>query len=375
MIIDFDKHRPTLYGIIVGLFSLLCAATGPLYEVYVDISVSPAQNIRRTDFSWITVNEWFTTQAYLIKSHNILKDVKSPISEKRLMEIISVRRLDSADIIRISARPDKDPLELQNAIAEIAAVYLSKLNSTGEIEQLTEKVRKEKGLESLPEAPQEEPQSELQDELLQLHAERGHVEDSIDETKSKLTINEKALNAIADNQLKVKSLKTRVAGLEGQIASMTQKYTSLRSTYTDDWPEVSRLKASIAALEMKKKEYDQELTAELVIAKEIENKKNRVRNQAKATRDELGRLRKDMASIDSRINEINKSSAEAENKETVVKEQAIPREEQTRGYILNPPTVNFLPELWARLIAGVLFGSLFWYIAVLIIRKKQNSAS
>ncbi|MFA5255425.1 MAG: hypothetical protein WC419_01860, partial [Candidatus Omnitrophota bacterium] len=54
---------------------LIFILRGPFYESVVDISVSPPENIRKTDFSWITVNEWFNGQIYIISSHTLLKDV------------------------------------------------------------------------------------------------------------------------------------------------------------------------------------------------------------------------------------------------------------------------------------------------------------
>ena len=120
-----------LIGILsVSLFAILKA---PLYEVFVDVQVDPPEEVRRTDFSWITVGQWFTTQAHIITSYTILKDVRSEIGLNRLRRIVSAKRLGAADIIRISIRSDDNPVELEKTVNDIADLYLKRQNGIGRI--------------------------------------------------------------------------------------------------------------------------------------------------------------------------------------------------------------------------------------------------
>ena len=366
MAIDISKHKALFYGITVGLFSLACIATGPLYEVYVDIGVSPPQNIRRTDFSWITVNEWFTTQTCIITSYNTLKDVESNIGVAKLRDIISARRLDSADIIRISARSEADPFAMQEVIAKITSAYLKRLNGTDAVKPLPDEAEKINGPEEFL--------KEDREELGALQANRGRIEEKIDAEKSKLTMLEKELSAIENSQPNIKELRSRIAALNGQIAVMTQKYSSLKTTYADAWPEVSKLKAEIVALQKEREGYSQVLADGLLTAASTQGRKNQLNSDIGDSRQTLGALRQEIASIDDRIGVIIHPAGKSKNKE-IVKEEAIPQEERMQGYVLNPPTINFLPELWGRLLFGFLFGTFFWHIIYLIFTKKFAPAS
>ena len=366
MAIDISKHKALFYGITVGIFSLLCIATGPLYEVYVDIGVTPPQNIRRTDFSWITVNEWFTTQTCIITSYNTLKDVESNIGVAKLRDIISAHRLDSADIIRISARSEHDPFAIQEVIAKISSVYLKRLNGTDEVKPFPGEAEKMNSPEEFL--------KESRGELATLQAGRGQIEEKVDAERYKLTLLEKELSAIENSQPNIKELRGRIAALDGQIAAMTQRYSSLKTTYADDWPEVSKLKAGIAALQNDREGYSRALADGLLAAASTQGRKNQLNSDIKDSRQTLGALKQEMSAINDKIGEIIRPAGKSKKKETV-KEEAVPQEERMQGYILNPPTINFLPELWGRLLFGFLFGNFFWHILYLILTKKFTPAS
>ena len=378
MDISFNRHKLIYFWVIISLASLFSVISGPLYEVYVDISVSPPENVRKTDFSWITVNEWFMTQSCVITSYDILKEVIShKISPERLKRVISAQRLGAADIVRISARAKENPFELREAISQIAEIYLRRLNKTEEAIKL-------------PEEPREELQEELREksirsihiyreELGLLSADRQDLEGEINILKGRLETNEATLRGITDNQTKIKDLQSRIARIDGQLPAMKQRLTSLRAIYTDVWPEVAKLNQEIGALEQEKGNYNRELTVELNIAGDNEKKKNKLNISILNDKGAMDIRKQELSEIDGRINKITALITQEKEEGGAKGERALkvtpktPEKKEAQGYILNPPVINFLPELWGRWAFGFLSGFLIWYIAYLILKNKHSS--
>jgi len=124
---NFERLKYLYLFLVIAITTFLFVIRGPAYEVYTDISVSPPEKVRRTDFSWITVNEWFNSQCYIITSHAILRDVASDLSENKLKGIVSAKRLGAADIIRITASSGDKPEKLLELVSSVADLYLGSL--------------------------------------------------------------------------------------------------------------------------------------------------------------------------------------------------------------------------------------------------------
>lgn len=369
MDISFNRHKLIYFCIIATLTSLVSILTGPLHEVYVDISVSPPENVRRTDFSWITVNEWFMTQAYIIMSHDILKDVTSKIGEERLKQVISAQRLDAADIIRISAGAKENPFELEEAIGQIAEIYLKRVNKPEEAKKLPKEPEKK--------AEVKFNQVTYQRELDLLSIDRQNLENEINNIEGHLKTQEDNLKEVQDNQAKINDLAGHIANIDSQLSGKKQRLTSLRTTYADAWPEVAKLKQEVDMLEEEKGKYSQELTVESGILHKNEEKKNKLNISIRNDKEAIDNRQKELTGINNRIKEITElitaKEEEAKKKEEAPKTEVTSEKKEEQGYILNPPVINFLPELWVRLFFGFLSGCLIWYIAYLILRKTNSS--
>jgi len=319
------------------LFALF---TGPSYEVYVDIKVNPPENIRRTDFSWITVNEWFNTQAHLIDSYFVLKEVKTDIPIGRLRKMVSAKRLGNADIIRLYVRASGKASELEDIATQLMTIYLKHLeavcgpNNVGPTE-----------------AEAQDDKANHIEIIKLLNTEKAKALKEFDIISGHLKNNTEKLEKVKTSQAMLKDIQTRLRQIEREMATSKRKLTTIRKIYAEDWHEVVSLKRTIVMLAEEKKE----LNRELIINQRVEDTRLELKKRITNEEDALKALKLDLADIEKRRNSLKKIHR--------------PEEKTKYCYIINPPTFVSLPEFALRLFLGASLILSFWFIAYILYKR------
>ena len=335
---DFKKYK-IAYLLIILFFSLLTGfLTAPsCREAFVDISVEPPENVRKTDFSWITVNEWFATQTCLIKSGTILNGVKSDLSEENLEKVVSVNRLGAANIIRISVSTDKDIETAKKLAGDIANLYLIQLNNPDKA--ASEVVKTNKWVHGTG-------RNELLDNRLKIEEYLTAANKRSEDYEAKLKI----LEAKPDQ---LQPIKDRIAELDRALPSLKAELASFKSADTDNLPSVVKLRNQVGIWEKEKQRLEQGLS----VAQKAEDERA----------DITGKIEKDTNDIEilqDKIREIdNELSAQRKTEEGAVKKEDAPKGGITGNRIITPPTENTKKAvlgLGARLLAAGIIGVIFW---------------
>jgi chromosome segregation ATPase len=246
-------------------------------------------------------------------------------------------------------------------VAKVASAYIDDLNGKNSWEQPPDDYQTENS--------NQPPQDVSGKELAELRAKQIIIQEKVELEKRELIMCQKSLDTVIGSQLKAKDLQNRIDSLDKQIAVMKQKLASLKSVYADAWADVASLKKDISVLEQEKEGCNHELKAASLIELKTNTEKNKVKDKIDAIQDNLEMMRKELAGVDDEMRVLIRQSKNPKNIETT-KVRIVSSKEGSHGYVLNQPTINFLPELWGRLIFGILSGSFFWHIAILIFRKK-----
>ena len=164
---------------------------------------------------------------------------------------------------------------------------------------------------------------------------------------------------------KQNNARNRISQINGQITAVQRKYNALKGVYTENWPAVSKIKRELEVLE---KERDEELSVyELLAADNIEDKGNSVKNNINENRASIARLKNKLKSIDISLNRLVGSPKE---EVSVKKKKSVSGKAKGSGFIINPPAINLLPDLWENLMRGVISGVLVWALMCLVFKKK-----
>lgn len=353
----FNEYKFLYLTVLIGVASLIFALTSPLREAVVDISVSPPKDVRKTDFSWITVNEWFNSQAHIIRSHHVLKNVEFDGDKDKLREMISAERLGAADIIRIHAKSKDGPKKLLKLVKWVAIFYLNYLR--GEFKEAAISKKEIKLTKKSAEEIREKKIGTLQIDQAKLEKELGVLTQRLNRYNQELKEVEPQLK-------KQNNARNRISQINGQITAVQRKYNALKGVYTENWPAVSKIKRELEVLE---KERDEELSVyELLAADNIEDKGNSVKNNINENRASIARLKNKLKSIDISLNRLVGSPKE---EVSVKKKKSVSGKAKGSGFIINPPAINLLPDLWENLMRGVISGVLVWALMCLVFKKRS----
>jgi hypothetical protein len=362
--INFNKYR---FRYLVGILACACLAfilKGSFYEAVVDISVSPPEDIRKTDFSWITVNEWFNGQTHIISSHTLLKDVVSDISGERLRKMVYAKRLGAADIIRISVRSEEKPETLLKLAAEISDLYMRRINEEAPEE------KRNKGSGNAKEVLKKDDSLFLKNAMDVLYSERAKVKKDIQTAVEQIDSYQLSLDRSKQESARSQDIKNRTYLIESEISALNQKLTHLRTIYTENWPDIIGLKEKIVPLEREKRR----LVSELSVALKNEAAERQISDMMSVENKRLDKLEDELKLIDIRLDESLKMMEEEAT-------QPIPeaaKERLTKGmsyaYILNPPALNFLPDLETHIVNGAFIGFAIWFAIGLYLHMKRPDA-
>ena len=348
---DFKKYK-IIYLVVILSCVLLCAyRTAPLRnEVFVDIVVEPPQNVRQTDFSWITVNEWFVTQTRLIKSDNILQDVASALGKERIKKIISANRAGASNIIRISARSGDDPELLKALVGDIANAYLDLIaKPSKEIKEIVE--------------PKKADQSDRKKILEGLRSDGAKVKGEIDVINRQIKDGETERAILDAKPSQSQEIKGRIAEIDKTILVLKIELANLKVTYTDNWPPVVSLKSRIDTLQGER----QKLEGSLSAAQELDNKKADFSNRIVKYKKDAEALQEKTKAIDNRL-----AQAEQAGQEAVVKQEAAPKKDLPTSRIITVPTQStqrIFPVLGIRLLIAAIIGVILWFLLGLILKN------
>jgi len=358
---SFSKHRFIYLVEILAGTCLVFILRGSFYEAVVDVSVSPPENIRKTDFSWITVNEWFNGQIYIISSYTLLKDIASDINFERLGRMVYAKRLGASDIIRISVKSEEKPEMLLKLAAEISDLYIKKINEE------TPGEKKSKESDAAKEISKKDDGLILKNTIEAMYTERAKIKKDIQAAAEQINSYQLSLDKYKQSGAMPQDIKDRIQRIESEISILNRKLTQLRATYTENWPEVSSLKEKLDPLEQEKGR----LTSELSIALKNEAEVRQIRGRIDDENKRLAKLKDELNLIDIRLDESLKTIAA---KTTPVPEEV--KERSSKGmsyaYILNPPTINFLPDLLIQLINSALIALAIWFAIGLYFRLRRS---
>ena len=136
------------------------------------------------------------------------------------------------------------------------------------------------------------------------------------------------------------------------------RLAQLRSTYTDNWPEIAELKLKIDVLESEKRK----LNSELETAQKTESAKHEVINKISEDEKNLGNLKKKLETVEKDLKTHTAPQRPEPTKKKDIPEKDVPKKERASGYIITPATYRRLPEFKTRLLIGLPFGILVWFL-------------
>jgi len=348
---DFRKYK-ILYLVII-LFVAITAAllTAPSNrEVYVDISVEPPESVRKTDFSWITVNEWFVTQACLIKSDAILGGIESDIGKEKLDKNLSVNRLGAANILRVSiSTTDVEDLEKnKKLLSVIADLYLRQLAKPKET-AAANRPAKDEMIGKIDER-------ELADD-------RCKIESQIAAAKKRVEENESRLNLIESKPGIAQRLKTRLVEVDKTLVLFKAELVRLETIYTDKWPAIVKLREQIAIGEKERRN----VARDYKVAQEAEDKLAVLINDIQTDKKNIDALQAKIQEMDNR----SSSSESHEEQSLIISEQPLEKAAPANR-IITAPTENRqtrITSLGIRLLAACCIGIIFWFFLGLVLKN------
>ena len=365
MKVYFLKNRYFYLGFSIFFFCVAFIAKGPFYEAFVDVSISPPESIRKTDFSWITVNEWFNSQKYIITSYAILKKANVGIDEEKLKEMVFVRRVGAADIIRISVMADYRPEMLISISDAIAKTYVSTLNRSV--------VTAEGGKLPIESKDLSEVISAYARDIRSLREERENIKNKLKSATDYEALCEAELDGSFADSGRASEINKKVSQLDDEISKIMHKASILKEQYTDNWPEIVDLNGKINSMKTERAK----LISRIDGAVRYDEKKGMLSVERRAAKVASDGNEKQLDLLEVKIENLEdqKSAAEARIGPSKPAYSEIPDEvfnKKEGAFILNPPAIDFLPDLWWQLIKGVFSGFFIWAVisGVLSIKKK-----
>jgi len=365
---NFPRYKYAYLIIIIASVTAFFVLNNPLYEAVIDISLSPPENARKTDFSWITVNEWFISQTYIITSHSILKDVDSDFSENKLKRIVRAKRLGAADIMRISVRSEDNPEKLTKLAGDIAVVYLKYLQK--------ESAKAESGKEGAADVNPDAAEISTKNTDA-LYREREKIVVYIKKLSENLKSYDLKMKKTELELQRVNRTNDRIRQIESELFGSTQRLAKLKEEYTDNWPEVASVKEKVDLLTREK----EALAPQVVSLEKLEYQKLEIQDQVNALTKSINAIKERNSLIDKRIAQLINASSAVEKEQARVKDllsDTPMRGPNEPAEIINPPTVNFLPDLGIQLTYGVIGGYALWFLLNLLfcrIEERKNVRS
>ncbi|GEM_PF-6773032 len=332
--------------LIISALAVILIAIGPHYEAAADICLQPPENVRKTDFSWITVNEWFNSQGQIISSRKMIEKIEPGAAAAHLKNIVRARRLGAADVMRIYARGNKDPGSLIKLVDNVTIAYMKSLAQAECLAQ------ESAGADNV---------------TISATAQNDNIDDkkNMGSLYSTYALIERDIRKITErtekNKARIQKLNSGIGGSAGiqakkdyteqQIISKSKRISELTAVYTDQWPEVSALNLQLAGM---KKDM---VSLEMDLETSKKNDKALDDVNAKISEDEtrLVDLKKKLQSIDLQLS-CNISSAPVK-----AAEQQIERKNLCGyGFIINPTSVSIFPFMHIHLALGIVIGLIVW---------------
>jgi hypothetical protein len=344
-ITDFKKYKIIYLAFILSISLWIAFVTAPSYrEVYVDVAVEPPEIARKTDFSWITVNEWFVTQTRVIKSDVILDQVKSDVDKDALEKMLIVGRVGAANIIRISMSSDADIEKSKRLVGQIADLYLKQLNKPE--------------METSGPAKKDEWITKIENGDLTRH--NLNIKEELAAADKALKDHQTQLDAIKAKPSETAEIKNSIAEIDKALVSLKADLVKLQAVYTDNWPAVVKLRKQIAAQEKEKKE----LEASLPVEDRIEVRKAEIEK-------EIAKDKEKIADINKRLDETKALIAQANMGEEVSMEATAPKEIHANRIITSPRQNRkvLVNKLGRRLLVAFFAGIIIWALIGLLLKN------
>lgn len=342
---NFKKYKFLYLFLLLAVFVSCAFFASPIYrEVYTDISLSPPKEARQTDFSWITVNEYFNTQTRLITSPSLLAEAGYKDGANTVLKNARARRLGASDIIRLTVRSNEGIEELKNTAGRIADTYLAVLSRAAKkavIEKPLFDTRKDGGNGAMEALEKQKKELSLQIESM---------------TKD-IAIQKIELAALEKKIADYRSVKSQADAIEGSIAPLKAELSDLSAKYTDSWPAVAALMRKMDSLKRDR----QALEVRLEGFSETETEAGKLKAKITADDEALSSMRRTLGNITASIDKVEKGMpAPAVNEEQVLKKTA-------DAEIITPPTEIERSDLVVRLSAGAVLAFAAWLILGLIL--------
>ncbi len=353
--VEIFNKRKNAYLVILLLLALLWAVvSGPMREVFVDISVTPPESARKTDFSWITVNEWFNSQTYIINSYSMLKNVKTKIKITDLGKVVDARRISAADIIKISAKSNASLGELESIVNQLTDLYINYYNATY--------------LEEIPyvSAPRPPLPGITGDELKKLRKEKDNALAGEKEIRLRASINEEQMLKLDEEALSLSKIKTDIDRIESQITQLRKRVDDLRKVYTENWGPVVELNKKISELTQEKKK----LLPSLLKLEKVNEERDRLAERVNFDKNKLAQLEREKSALETKIKDAE-TMPEKRSERSGIASEAKKSDEKLLAHVINPPVLNLFPELGIRLLIGMSFGFLLWLLAGLFFGRSR----
>ncbi|MFH1593201.1 MAG: hypothetical protein ABID09_00715 [Candidatus Omnitrophota bacterium] len=353
-VIYFHKFKYPYLILLLVFFSFLALEAGPLHEVYIDISVSIPKEVRKTDFSWITVNEWFNGQVRLIESHSVLQHVKTGIGEEALKGLLFVKRLDAVDVIRVSIHSDDDPHILGETLNKIGTVYLESLRGIlGKGKALSEPIET---------VDTDASRASYENTLADLKAEGVKIENDIKGAQQNLNSLKNEVAPLEAIERDSKKIESEIARVGNTLSPLNEKLANLLSVYTENWPTVVELKQKMEPLETEKARLEDELAVARAAYENID-----------ALRRSIGEAEAVIRDLQNQERAIRIRLADHIKKEPKIEPKiAIDKEETSYGAIITPPTRKILFQAVVRALIGALLGFAIWFAISKFFAKRQS---
>ncbi|MCX5679822.1 MAG: hypothetical protein NTZ95_04105 [Candidatus Omnitrophica bacterium] len=366
MKLNFIENKPVYLGVVIFFSCAAFIIRSPFYEAFIDVSVSPPENIRKTDFSWITVNEWFNSQKYIITSYAMLKKAQTGIDEEVLKKIIFVKRVGAADIIRISAMADYKPEMLANTVDMIANAYVSTLNRSVVTDEKDKWPAEGKDLNDVISA--------YIKEIKSLSDERESFENKLKSATEYEALCDSELNRSFVGSGRAKEISDKISNLDAEILKLTHRSNFLKEQYTDNWPEMVDLNSKIDWMRSEKTK----LVSELDSAVKYDEKKGMLSVEMRIARVASDGYQKQLDLLQAKLEDLEGKKNAAEARLEPVKSASFEVSDtgftkKEGAFILNPPAINLLPDLWLQLIEGSFTGLLIWAAINAILRSRKKN--
>jgi capsule polysaccharide export protein KpsE/RkpR len=201
-----------------------------------------------------------------------------------------------------------------------------------------------------------------------LYADRAKIKNEAREADERLKNYSNELKRVKALIEEYRDANRRIAEIDKELAPINEKLERLRAVYTDNWPEVASLKQKADML----KEGREDLLARAGRLKTYEGEKSKLESKIEVETATYRELQRDIGSLDEQLGEAVKAMTGekvdvAENPRAGTVQES---QKSAYGYVINPPSINYLPDLGQQLIFGLFAGTAAWLLIGLIAGKR-----